>query len=56
MWYREVPDDVRAWQDGNMDIWRGRSIDTTQKMPHKLSGINVVDRAARKWSGCLLIS
>lgn len=34
VWYKEVPDEVGVFKDGNVEIWWDRSIETTQKMGH----------------------
>ena len=41
MWYKEVPDEVRVSEDGNVEIWWDRSIETTQKMDHNHPDITV---------------
>jgi hypothetical protein len=48
VWYKEVPDEVRVLEDGMVEIWWDRSVETTQKMEHNRPDVTVLDRAARK--------
>lgn len=54
VWNKKVPDEeVGVSEDGNMEIWWDRSVETTQKMEKNLPDFIVVDRAAQGFLGVL---
>ena len=54
VWNNMVPDEeVGVSEDGNMEIWWDRSVETTQKMEQNLPDFIVVDRAAKGFLGAL---
>lgn len=50
VWYKEVPDEVRISDDGEVEIWWDRSVETTQRMEHNRPDVTVLNRAARQWT------
>ena len=50
VWYKEVPDEVRMSEDGKVEIWWDRSVETTRKLEHNRPDITVLDRVARRWT------
>ena len=50
VWYKEVPDKVRMSEDGKVEIWWDRSVETTRKLEHNRPDITVLDRVARRWT------
>ena len=50
VWYKEVPDKVRMSEDGKVEIWWDRSVETTRKLEHNRPEITVLDRVARRWT------
>ena len=50
VWYKEVPDEVRVSEDGQVEIWWDRSVETTQKMDHNRPDVTVVNRVAQEWT------
>ena len=49
-WYKKVPDEVRMSEDGKVEIWWDRSVETTRKFEYNCPDITVLDRAARRWT------
>ena len=52
VWYTEVPDELRVSEDGNVEIWWNRSVETIQKMEHNHPNFTLVDHAAQEWMFC----
>ena len=50
VWYKEVPDEVRMSEDGNVEIWWDRSVEAPRKLEHNRPDITVLDRVARRWT------
>ena len=50
VWYKEVPDEVRMSEDGEIEIWWDRSVETTWKLEHNRPDITVLDQVARRWT------
>ena len=50
VWYKEVPDEVRVSEDGQVEIWWDRGVETTQKMEHNRPDVTVLNRAAQEWT------
>ena len=48
VWCKEVPHEVRTSEDGKIEIWKDSGIETTQKMEHNRSDVNLLDHAARR--------
>ena len=48
-WFEEVPDEVRSREDGKVEIWWDRSVETTNKLEHNRPDVVVVDRVRKKW-------
>ena len=49
-WYEEVPDEVRVKEDGSVEIWWDRSVQTTKRFDHNRPNVVVVDRARKLWT------
>ena len=49
-WYEEVPDEVRKEEDGSVEIWWDRSVQTTKPFDHNRPDVVVVDRARKLWT------
>ena len=50
VWYKEVPDEVRVSDDGKVEIWWDRSVETTQRMEHNRPDVTVLNRTAKEWT------
>ena len=50
VWYKEVSDEVRMSEDGKVEIWWDRSVETTRKLEHNRPDITVLDRVAQRWT------
>ncbi|KXJ09461.1 Retrovirus-related Pol polyprotein from type-1 retrotransposable element R2 [Exaiptasia diaphana] len=50
VWYKEVPDEVRVSEDGQVEIWWDRGVETTQKMEHNRPDVTVLNRVAQEWT------
>ena len=50
VWYKEVPDEVRMSEDGKVEIWWDRSVETTRKLEHNRPDITMLDRVAQRWT------
>ena len=50
MWYKELPDEVRVSEDGKVEIWWDRSVETTRKLEHNRPDITALDWVARRWT------
>ena len=48
-WFEEVPDEVRSREDGKVEIWWDKSVETTNKLEHNRPDVVVVDRVGKKW-------
>ena len=48
-WFEEVPDEVRSREDGKVEIWWDKSVETTNKLEHNRPDVVVVDRVRKKW-------
>ncbi|MEM7375718.1 MAG: reverse transcriptase family protein [Bacteroidota bacterium] len=48
-WFEEVPDKVRKSEDGRIEIWWDRSVETTQQVESNRPDVVVVDHHLKKW-------
>ena len=49
MWFEEAPDKVRKSDDGKVEIWWDRSVETAQQMESNRPDVVVVNRDEKKW-------
>ena len=49
-WYEEVPDTVRKREDGQVEIWWDRPIETTIKLDYNRPDIIVINREDNEWT------
>ena len=45
-----MPDEVRVSEDGQVEIWWDRSVETTQKMEHNRLDVTVLNQAVQEWT------
>ena len=43
-WYEEVPEGVRVSEDGTVEIWWDRSVETTKPLQHNRPDVVIIDR------------
>ena len=43
-WYEEVPEKVRVSEDGTVEIWWDRSVETTKPLKHNRPDVVIIDR------------
>ena len=48
-WFEEVPDEVRRSEEGNVEIWWDRAVETTKQLEHNRPDVVVVDRVGKRW-------
>ena len=48
-WFEEVPDKVRKSDDGKVEIWWDKSVETTQQVESNRPDVVVVDSDRRRW-------
>ncbi|MEM7264393.1 MAG: reverse transcriptase domain-containing protein [Pseudomonadota bacterium] len=48
-WYEEVPDKVRRSDNGNIEIWWDRAVETTQQVESNRPDVVVVDHVKKSW-------
>ena len=48
-WFEEVPDKVRKSDDGKVEIWWDRSVETAQQVESNRPDVVVVNRDEKKW-------
>lgn len=48
-WFEEVPDKVRKSEDGKVEIWWDRSVETTQQVESNRPDVVVVDHGRKRW-------
>ena len=54
--WKEVLDEVRVSEDGNVEMWWDKSVETSQKMKHNLPDVTVVDQVAQERTFILLVA
>ena len=50
VWYKEVPDEVRKSDDGKVEVWWDRGVETTQKLEHNRPDVTVLDHTSGLWT------
>ena len=48
-WFEEVPDEVRRSEDGKIEIWWDRAVETTKELEHNRPDVVVVDKVGKRW-------
>ena len=49
-WFEEVPETVRKREDGKVEIWWDRPIETTIKLDHNRPDVVVINREDNEWT------
>ena len=52
MSYKEVPDEIQKSEDGKIEIWWDRKVDTAKSLECNRPDVVVFDRRGKKWE-CL---
>ena len=50
VWYKEVAEEVRVSDDGKIEIWWDRSVETTQELEHNRPDVTVIDHEEKSWT------
>ena len=54
VWYKEVPDEVRKSDDGKIEIWWDKKVETAKSLECNRPDVVVFDKRGKKWE-CLIV-